>query len=138
MRNAVNMKLTADVKEAMSKNKIFALATASKDGVPNVVPIGMLMLKDDENIWAIDNYMDKTLANVKENPQASFYVWVPELPNSFQVKCDVTVEDSGPDYEEAVKFAHSIKEIYPAKTLLKLKVREVFYTTPGANAGKKV
>jgi len=132
------MKLTADVKEAMSKNRIFALATASKSGVPNVVPVGMLVVKDDENIWVVDNYMDKTLANVKENPQVSFYVWVPEHPNSYQVKCDVVVEDSGKDYEEAVKYAHSIKEIYPAKTLLKLKVREIYYVSPGPNAGKKV
>ena len=35
-------KLTAEMKEAFSKMKVFPLATASRDGVPNVVPIGSL------------------------------------------------------------------------------------------------
>ena len=132
------MKLTSEVIDVMSKVRIYPVATASKDGVPNVVPVGMLMRKDDENIWIIDNYMDKTLKNVKENPIISFYAWDPESPNSFQIKCSVTVENSGADYEEAVKFAHSKKETYPAKNLFKLKVQDVYYVTPGTNAGKKL
>ncbi len=132
------MKMNAEIKDVLSKTRPFAFATSSKDGVPNVVPVGMLLVKDDETIWVIDNYMDKTLANVKENPTASFYVWNPECPNSYQIKCDVCVENSGRDYEEAVAFAHSKKETYPAKNLLKLKVRDVFYVTPGPNAGKRV
>ena len=132
------MKLTAEVKEVMSKVRIYSIATASKDGVPNVVPAGMFMIKDDETIWLIDNYMDKTLKNVKENPVVAFYAWDPESPNSYQVKCSVTIENSGPDYEEAVKIAHSKSEKYPAKNLLKLKVQDIFYVTPGPNAGKKI
>lgn len=132
------MKLTAEVKEVMSKVRIYSIATASKDGVPNVVPAGMFMIKDDETIWLIDNYMDKTLKNVKENPVVAFYAWDPESPNSYQVKCSVTIENSGPDYEEAVRIAHSKSEKYPAKNLLKLKVQDIFYVTPGPNAGKKI
>ena len=37
-------KLTAEMLEAMTKQGIFAFATASKDGVPNVVPVGMLFM----------------------------------------------------------------------------------------------
>lgn len=132
------MKMTTEVKEVLSKTKPFALATASKSGIPNVAPVGMLIVKDDETIWIVDNYMNKTLANVKENPFASFYVWNPEFPNGYQIKCKVAVENSGKDYEEAVAFAHAKKETYPAKNLLKLKVTDIFYVTPGPNAGKKI
>lgn len=132
------MKLTSDVKNVMSKVKVFSVATASKSGVPNVVPIGMLIPKDDETIWVIDNFMDKTLKNIEENPKVAFYAWDPESQDSYQIKCSATVVNSGADYEEAVRFAHSKKETLPAKNLLVLKVTDIFYTSPGPKAGKKI
>ena len=56
-----------------SNFKYFALATSSKEGVPNVVPIGFLWVANDKEIWVIDNYMNKTYANIKENPVAAVY-----------------------------------------------------------------
>ncbi|MGI6472453.1 MAG: pyridoxamine 5'-phosphate oxidase family protein [Candidatus Methanomethylophilaceae archaeon] len=130
--------MSKEVQEAMEKQKIFPFATASKDGVPNVVPIGFLFEGRDGNIWVIDNYMDKSLKNVRENPKASFYIWEQGFKQSYQVKCSVIVEDSGDDYQFAVDFAHEKKETYPAKTLMKLVVDDVYYVTPGENAGKKL
>ena len=51
------VKLDEKMKTAFSKVKIFPVATASKDGVPNVVPIGFCQLVDDETIWIADNFM---------------------------------------------------------------------------------
>jgi predicted pyridoxine 5'-phosphate oxidase superfamily flavin-nucleotide-binding protein len=45
------VKLAEEVKTAFSKVKIFPVATASKDGIPNVVPMGFCRLVDDETIW---------------------------------------------------------------------------------------
>ena len=131
-------KLTQDILDQMKNQKVYALATASKDGVPNVVPVGMLIPKDDGTIWIIDNYFGKTIANMEENPKAAFYVWNPECKESWQVKGTLSIEDSGADYEAAVAFAHSIKEIFPAKHLVKMTVDEVYYVTPGDHAGKKI
>ncbi len=130
--------LSSEVQSAMEGQKIYALATSSKDGVPNVVPVGFLSEGPDGNIWVIDNYMDKTLKNVRENPMASFYIWHDGVKESYQVKCSVKIEDSGRDYEQAVALAHERKETYPAKTLLKLTVEDVFYITPGDHAGKRL
>ena len=102
------------------------------------MPIGFLFEGKDGNIWVVDNYMDKTLKNVRENPKASFYIWEQGFKQSYQVKCSVIVEDSGEDYQFAVDFAHEKKETFPAKTLLKLVVDDVYYVTPGENAGKKL
>lgn len=131
-------KLTQDILDQMKNQKVYALATASKDGVPNVVPVGMLIPKEDGTIWIIDNYFGKTIANMEENPMAAFYVWNPECKESWQVKGTLSIEDSGADYEAAVAFAHSIKEIFPAKHLVKMTVDEVYYVTPGDHAGKKI
>lgn len=131
-------KLTQDILDQMKNQKVYALATASKDGVPNVVPVGMLIPKEDGTIWIIDNYFGKTIANMEENPKAAFYVWNPECKESWQVKGTLSIEDFGADYEAAVAFAHSIKEIFPAKHLVKMTVDEIYYVTPGDHAGKKI
>lgn len=131
-------KLTPEILEQMKKQKIYSVATASKDGTPNVVPVGMLMPKEDGTVWIIDNYFSKTISNMQENPKAAFYVWNPESSESWQVKGSLKIEDSGADYDAAVAFAHSIKEIFPAKHLVKMTVEEIYYVTPGDHAGKKV
>ncbi len=122
----------------MEGQRIFSLATSSADGIPNVVPVGFLFEGRDGSIWVIDNYMKKTLANVRENPKASFYIWQEGAKESYQVKCSVTVETSGEDYELAKEIAHKKREEFPAKTLLKLKPEEVYSVTPGPGAGRKL
>ena len=66
---------TEEMLEEMKATGIISFATASKDGTPNVVPVGMIFMGDDGNIWLVDNYLNKTLANLKENPKAAFYIW---------------------------------------------------------------
>lgn len=119
--------------------RIFALATASKTGIPNVVPIGFLWVANDDEIWVIDNFLNKTLANIKENPYAAAYAMGGENGKEcIQVKGSATYETSGADYEACVAKAHSINPNYPAKGLVKIKVCREYNTTPGPDAGKKL
>ncbi len=139
--NATNGKkaLTPEMLECMKSVHIFSLATASKDGVPNVVPVGMLFPGEDGNIWIIDNFFGKTLKNLEENPVASFYLWSPDYKaGCWQVKGKVKIEGSGADYEKAVAIAHSRMETAPAKHLVKMCIQEVYSVAPGPDAGKQV
>jgi len=63
------------MKEVFGQQKVFAAATASKNGIPNVAPVATVQLVADDTIWIGDNYMVKTLANVKENPHLALYIW---------------------------------------------------------------
>ena len=54
-------KLTEEMIEAMKKQGICALATASKDGVPNVVPVGMIFVGEDGNIFNLMGLAARTL-----------------------------------------------------------------------------
>lgn len=123
------------MKSEFEKIKIIQLATASKDGIPNVVPIGAAFLMDDRTLWVVDNYMKKTLTNLKENPIASFVIWNPDGQMSYQVKCDATLEDSGPDYEKAKMMMDQKKKGLPSKTLIKLRFKEIYQVKPGPGAG---
>jgi predicted pyridoxine 5'-phosphate oxidase superfamily flavin-nucleotide-binding protein len=130
--------LTAEMIEVFAKNKPYAIATASKSGIPNVAPMSTVQIVADDTIWIGDNYMVKTLANVKENPHLALYIWDPEKKRCFQIKGTVTVKTSGPDYEKIKAQIKAKGPHYPAKGLLIVKVTEVFDCTPGPNAGKKV
>ena len=129
------VKFDADMKSEFQKLKTIYLATASKKGVPNVVPIGAMFLIDDETLWVIDNFMKKTMENVKENPVASFDIWNPDGTMSWQVKCDVRYENSGAEYEKARDMMHQKRADLPAKGLLKLTFKEIYQVKPGPGAG---
>lgn len=130
--------LTTEMKEVFAKTKPYAIATASKNGIPNVAPIATVQIVADDTIWIGDNYMVKTLANVRENPHMALYIWDPEKKRCFQIKGIVTVKTSGPDYEKIKAQIKAKGPHYPAKGLLILKIMEIFDCTPGPNAGKKV
>lgn len=136
MNNMV--KLTEDMKTAFSKVKIFPVATASKDGVPNVVPMGFCQLIDDETIWIADNFMLKSLANLNENPNLAIYVWGPDTGGCFQVKGKADLVNSGEKFEKMRSIVHAAKPGLPAKTLIEVKITEVFQCSPGPGAGKKL
>ena len=132
------VKLNAEMKETFSKIKLFPVATSSKSGVPNVAPIAFVMLVSDDTIWLADNYMNKTLANVKENPHIALYLWEPDSKQCYQIKGKVEVKTSGPDYEKMKAMVKAKKDTYPAKSLLVMKITDVFSCVPGAEPGKKL
>jgi Predicted flavin-nucleotide-binding protein structurally related to pyridoxine 5''-phosphate oxidase len=132
------VQLNAEMKEAFSKIKLFPVATASKAGIPNVAPIAFVQLVSDDTIWLADNFMQKTLANVKENPHIAIYLWEPDSKKCYQVKGMVKVETAGAEYEKMKKMVHDKKPELPAKSLLVMKITDVFECNPGPNAGKKL
>ena len=118
--------------------KAYPVATASKEGWPNVVPIAFVEIVDDETIWIADNYMKKTLANVQENPRVAIYIWGPETKGCFQIKGDVEIKTSGPEFEKMQFTVRSKMSKAPAKSLLIMKIREVYECAPGPKAGEKI
>jgi hypothetical protein len=130
--------LNAEIKETFGKVKLFPVATSSKTGIPNVAPIGFVVLINDSTIWLADNFMKKTLANVKENPHVAIYLYDADSKKCFQVKGTVEVKTSGPDYEKMKTMVHEKKPGLPAKSLLVMKITEAFSCAPGPEAGNKV
>lgn len=130
--------ITPELKEQMTKVGILHLATASKAGVPNVAPMGAIMIEDDKVLIA-NNYMKKTLANIKENPQVSILVWSREIGNCFQLKGTAEIVSGTADHKKMKELLDAKKPgAYPCKELVVISVKEVFTCMPGANAGNKI
>ncbi len=130
--------INEEIRGVFEKVKVFSVATASRDGTPNVAPIAFVQIAGNDEVWLGDNYMKKTLANVLENPKMAIYAWDPDARKCYQVKGEVEVRTEGTQYEEMKARVKAKNEAYPAKSLLILRVKEVYSCTPGPGAGDRV
>jgi hypothetical protein len=132
------VKLTQEMKEAFGKMKVFPVATAAKDGTPNVIPLGIFWLMGDDTIWFVDNFMNKTLSNLRVNPKIAFFVWGPDIKGCYQVKGVAAIKSSGPEYEEMKVKINEKNPALPARSLVIVKITEIFECKPGPTAGAKI
>lgn len=130
--------LSGEIKEIFIKTKVMPMATASRSGIPNVAPMASIQLVSDDTIWIMDNYMVKTLENLKENPITALYFYDQDTKRCFQVKGATEIKTSGPDYEKFRDQVRAKGHKYPAKSLIIVKITDVFECTAGKDAGKKV
>jgi hypothetical protein len=132
------VKLTEEMKEAFAKMKVFPVATASGDGTPNVIPIGIVELVGDDTIWLTDNFMNKTLSNLRVNPKIAIYIWGPEIKGCFQIKGVAALKSSGKEYDEMKAKINQKNPALPARSLVIVRITEVFECKPGPTAGSKI
>lgn len=85
----ITVALSSEVKESLEGTKIVFFATASKSGIPNAVPVGAFKLLDEATLLISDQFFNKTLANMKENPNVAVTWWGDK--GGFQVKGTVTI-----------------------------------------------
>ncbi len=131
-------KLTAEMKEAFSKSELFPLATASSSSVPNVIPIKYVFIESEDELWLVDNYMLKSLENMQQNPHAALYVNVSEDKICFQIKGDIDIQTAGPDFERMTRMAHDIRSDLPARSLIVMRITEIYQCRPGINVGEQI
>lgn len=127
-----------EMRAVFEKIKVFSVGTAAEDGTPNVAPIATVQFQGNDEVWLGDNYMKKTLANIRANPKMAIYAWDPDSKKCYQVKGRVEVRTEGAEYEEMKARMKAKNEAYPAKSLLILRVEEVYSCTPGAGAGDRI
>jgi len=130
------VKVTEEIKESLKNTKIAYLATAAKDGTPNVVPIAALKFLDDETLLISDQYFGKTLKNLRENPKIALAWWGDK--GGFQIKADITIHTDGEIFKQNVEWAHSIKETLNPKSAIVGKITDVYIVKSGPDAGKKI
>jgi hypothetical protein len=133
-------KMTGRMQELFEKVGIAALGTSTTDGSPNVVPVGAKKIIDDETILISDQFLNKTLANMKSNPKVSVTFW--EGHEGYQLKGSVTIETTGKRYEETAEWIKekSTKSGFPLKSkgVVILKIEEIYGVAPGPGAGKQL
>ena len=132
------VKMPAEVRETLEKQKPIPIATASKDGMPNVVFVGLMKIIDDETLMLADNFFYKTAQNLAENPKISILCYNTETKKSFQIKGNVTVSKEGDDFAAMRAWVHGINNKLPAKACVMVKITEIYNAMWGPAAGKQI
>jgi len=130
------MTMNKEMIDALEKDLVF-LATASSDGVPNVVPIGFARPIDEETILIADNYMNKTRQNLEKNPWISL-VTKDATKCPFQFKGKVEIFESGKYFDTVTEWGQNAMTKLTPKAAILMKVEEIYSIMPGPDAGKKI
>jgi len=130
--------LSPHMQEAIARTELFPFATASLSGIPNVIPVKFVWVAASDTLWIADNYFDKTLANLRENPRAALYVWSKDPKLCVQIKGDITIHTEGEEYETMKTRARAEKPDLPARSLVVLRIREIYQCLPGDGPGRRL
>lgn len=100
------MKIPAEIKEMINekaRGPRIHLGTSTRDGKPNVVPIGYVEVISDEEVLIVDTLMDKTRDNIEENPQVAMACEAMDEFKAFQLKGTARVFIDGEVFERALE-----------------------------------
>jgi len=132
--------MTERIQTLFAKVPTAVLCTATADGMPNAVPVGAKKIIDAETILISDQFLNKTLANMQNNPRVAVTFW--EGHEGYQLKGTVTIETSGPRFEQTARWIDdlSAKAGFPLKSkgAVIIKIEEIYAVAPGPGAGKKL
>jgi uncharacterized protein len=130
------VKLTSDIKDILAAAKLARLATATKDGTPNVGVVAAVRLLDDESLLISDQYFLKTLANLNENGKVAVSWWGDK--GGFQIKGIAAVHTSGPVLEDNVEWMKARWPRFTPKGAVVVKITDAYVLKAGPDAGKKL
>lgn len=99
-------KLPQAVINSITEDKLYLIATSSKDLIPNVIYFKYVKCLDDERLLLGDNKMDKTLKNLLENPAISI-LFEDKEKRAYQIKGTAEYFTEGEYYEEIQNWCES-------------------------------
>ena len=132
------VKMPAEVRETLEKQKPTPIATADASGTPNVVYVSFLKVLDDETLMISNNFFLKTAANLEENPKMAVVCYDSETNKSFQIKGKIEVYKEGEYFDDMLKWVHGMNEKLPAKAAVIMKITDIYEAAGGPGAGEKI
>ena len=118
------MKMPEDVKKAVAECGPALIATADKNGKPNVSAKGSLKVLDDENLVFADVRSPRTIANLKENPQIAIICLNSATHKGCRIWGRTQIFTSGPLYDQ-VTSELAARKVKP-NNVVKIAVEEAF------------
>ena len=122
-------RFTQDMKNIIAKSDPYIVATATRDGKPNGVPVGGVKVISDDELMVVDVLMNKTRHNMDENPQIAITAWDLGVHYGYQFKGRARVETSGKlfdqEYERMKSNPGELK--LTVKAVIIVKIEEVYY-----------
>jgi predicted pyridoxine 5'-phosphate oxidase superfamily flavin-nucleotide-binding protein len=128
-------KLPEEAKKIISGVVPAFVATASKNGKPNVSPKGSFRVLDDEHVVFAEMASPQTIANIRENPQVSVLVFDPDTWGGCRVSGKAQIIESGELLDSfKAQFAPLKMEVH---SVVKVKVEHTAIMPPMKTGSKK-
>jgi len=108
------MDMSEDVKRVINSNVVH-FATSSREGKPNVVPVGLCRAISDHELLIVDVFFKKTRKNLEENPQVAIAVEALEELRAYQLKGKAKIFSQGELYERAMEIMKEQDEVREKK-----------------------
>ena len=96
-------KLSEEVKTMIAEIRPGIIATASKDGKPNVSAKGSFRVLDDDHVIFADINSPRTIANLRENPYVSILAVHPRTLKGCRIWGKGEILNSGPLFDQMNK-----------------------------------
>ena len=134
----MSVKIPMELQEFL-KGKQGWVATASKNGVPNVSIKGSLRLLDDEHLVFADLFSMKTRKNLSENPVAAIMFFDGDSKRGYMFKGSTEQIGSGPLYDQTAEAIHKAMPQLPApKYVVKVTIESIWDQSSGPTGGKQI
>jgi len=127
--------LTDGMKELINTRQCL-VATASKDGRPNIGPKGSVMVVDDSTLAFGEIAGKQTYSNLKENPQIAIAIVNHQQMSGYRFVGIAQLEDNGPLYDQTVVMFERLKLPRPI-VVVRVNVEEI-YDLSVRNAGGRI
>jgi hypothetical protein len=130
------MAVVTEEMKALIKAGLCMVATAGKDGRPNIGPKGSVIVIDDGALAFGELVGGQTYANLKENPKAAIAVVDPKTRLGYRFVGTAQMETEGSLYE---KFAERFEKMKLPRPVAAVSIAlEAIYDISVKNAGKKI
>jgi predicted pyridoxine 5'-phosphate oxidase superfamily flavin-nucleotide-binding protein len=127
-------KLSEEAKKMISRVVPAFVATASKNGKPNVSPKGSFRVLDDEHVVFAEIASPQTIANIRENPQVSVLVFDPDTWGGCRISGKAQIIESGELLDSfKAQFAPMKMEVH---SVVKVKVENAAIMPPMKTGSK--
>ncbi|PLX06327.1 MAG: hypothetical protein C0596_17815 [Marinilabiliales bacterium] len=131
------MIIPQDIQDFFDSIPFMALGTCDRDGIPNVSVIGSKKIVDDNKIWIIDTFFDKTKDNILKNKNVSISFWKGII--GYQIKGKAKYVESGEKFEIAKQWILKLKPRKIVKGLVIVDVTDIYSISANyEEAGKKI
>jgi uncharacterized protein len=134
----MSVKISSELQEFI-KGKQGWVATASRDGTPNLSIKGSLRVLDDEHLLFADIFSLKTRANLKENPRAAIMVYDPETRRGYAFKGSAELLEGGPVFDQTVEYIKkAMPQLPTAKYVVRVTIDSIWNQSAGPDGGKQI
>ncbi len=116
-------KLNEEAKKIIAEFGPALIATASKNGKPNVSPKGSFRILDDEHVIFANIASPRTIANLKENPQLTAIIFDRSTRKGLRIWGKAEIMSSG-DLFDSVSADYATRDM-KVKQVVNVTVEEV-------------